>query len=177
MTSVSCSLTSYLKQYGNQLFLSTMRHNLLLFWCHDVMLLFLCSLVQIKLTLILKATELVEFVPIVISENFAIFCVTLVVLLTLCRLCMYHLLITFANSLDPDQAWQNVRPDLDPNYLKLWWYSWNNFSKKLILKKISRRQKSMQNYPACKELTTLFHSDGFCHTYWYKKYEIVDFVS
>ena len=81
------------------------------------------------------------------------------------------------DSLDPDQAWQNVRPDLDPNYLNFWWYSWNNFSKNLILKKISRRQKSMQNYPACKELTTLFHSDGFCHTYWYKKYEIVDFVS
>ena len=30
-----------------------------------------------------------------------------------------RLLITFANSLDPDQARQNVRPDLDPNYLSL----------------------------------------------------------
>ena len=28
-----------------------------------------------------------------------------------------HLLITFANSLDPDQARQNVGPDLDPNCL------------------------------------------------------------
>ena len=28
-----------------------------------------------------------------------------------------HLLITFANSLDPDQAQQNVRPDLDLNCL------------------------------------------------------------
>ena len=28
-----------------------------------------------------------------------------------------HLLITFANSLDPDQAQQNVGPDLDPNCL------------------------------------------------------------
>ena len=28
-----------------------------------------------------------------------------------------HLLITFANSLDPDQARQNVEPDLDPNCL------------------------------------------------------------
>ena len=28
-----------------------------------------------------------------------------------------HLLITFANSWDPDQARQNIRPDLDPNYL------------------------------------------------------------
>ena len=30
------------------------------------------------------------------------------------------LLITFANSVDPDQAWQNVGPDLDPNCLMLW---------------------------------------------------------
>ena len=29
----------------------------------------------------------------------------------------YHLLITFANSLDPDQARQKVGPDLDPNCL------------------------------------------------------------
>ena len=28
-------------------------------------------------------------------------------------------LITFANSLDPDQARQNVGPDLDPNFLTL----------------------------------------------------------
>ena len=33
-----------------------------------------------------------------------------------------HLLITFANSLDPDQARQNVRPDLDPNCLTPCWY-------------------------------------------------------
>ena len=32
------------------------------------------------------------------------------------------LLITFANSLDPDQARQNVGPDLDPNCLTPWWY-------------------------------------------------------
>ena len=37
-----------------------------------------------------------------------------VLYLTFCPLC---LLITFANSLDPDQARQNVRPDLDPNFL------------------------------------------------------------
>ena len=30
-----------------------------------------------------------------------------------------HLLITFANSLDPDQAGQIVGPDLDPNCLTL----------------------------------------------------------
>ena len=32
-----------------------------------------------------------------------------------CDFC--RLLITFANSLDPDQDQQNVGPDLDPNYL------------------------------------------------------------
>ena len=32
------------------------------------------------------------------------------------------LLITFANSLDPDQAQQNVGPDLDPNCLTPLWY-------------------------------------------------------
>ena len=39
--------------------------------------------------------------------------------LTLCQLC---LLITFANSLDLDQARQNVGPDLGPNFLKPGWY-------------------------------------------------------
>ena len=34
-------------------------------------------------------------------------------------LCPLSLLITFANSLDPDQARQNVGPDLDPNFLTL----------------------------------------------------------
>ena len=33
-----------------------------------------------------------------------------------------HMLITFANSLDPDQARHFVRPDLDPNCLKPCWY-------------------------------------------------------
>ena len=42
-----------------------------------------------------------------------------VLYLTLCQLC---LLITFANSLDPDQVQQNVRPDLDPNCLTPGWY-------------------------------------------------------
>ena len=32
---------------------------------------------------------------------------------------IYRLLITFANSLDPDQDRQNVGPDLDPNRLTL----------------------------------------------------------
>ena len=33
------------------------------------------------------------------------------------------LLIAFANSLDPDQDRHKVGPDLDPNCLKLCWYS------------------------------------------------------
>ena len=41
-----------------------------------------------------------------------------------------RLLIIFANSLDPDQARQNVGPDLDPNCLTLWWYFWKFFWKK-----------------------------------------------
>ena len=57
-----------------------------------------------------------------------------------------RLLLTFANSLGPDQARQNVGPDLDPNCLTLGWCSGKNFSKQLISKKISRRQKNMQNY-------------------------------
>ena len=50
--------------------------------------------------------------------------------LTLCLQCC--LLIAFANSLGPDQAWQNVRPDLDPNCFntlmvfpkRIFWKSW-----------------------------------------------------
>ena len=44
--------------------------------------------------------------------------------------CLYF----FANSLDPDQIWENVRLDLDPNFLTLWWCSWKSFSNVLILK-------------------------------------------
>ena len=36
-----------------------------------------------------------------------------------CAECNCRLLITFANSLEPDQARQNVAPDLDPNCLTL----------------------------------------------------------
>ena len=35
---------------------------------------------------------------------------------------MCRLLITFANSLDPDQTQHNVGPDLDPICLTLWWH-------------------------------------------------------
>ena len=51
------------------------------------------------------------------------------------------LLKAFANTLDPDQARQNVELDLDQNCLTLWSNSKKKFLKKLILKKkISRRQ-------------------------------------
>ena len=45
------------------------------------------------------------------------------------------LLITFANSLDPDQDPHHVGPDLDPNYLTPRWYSLQiqNYLKKFIL--------------------------------------------
>ena len=54
-----------------------------------------------------------------------------------------RLLITFANSLFQGHARQNVGPDLDPKCLTLWWYSWKNVLKNLILKKISKRQVKM----------------------------------
>ena len=60
------------------------------------------------------------------------------------------LLITLSNSLDPDQAQQNDRPNLDPNCFDtddcvcviVFW-------KKLIFKKYTT--KKHENYPACKE--------------------------
>ena len=56
-----------------------------------------------------------------------------------------HLLITLAISLDPG----HVSPDLDPNCLFP-----EYIFKNINFEKISRRQqKSVQNYPAYKELT------------------------
>ena len=56
--------------------------------------------------------------------------------LTLC------LLVSSADNLckqfGPRSGRQNVGPDLDQNCLTLWWYSWKNFSEKMILKKINR---------------------------------------
>ena len=61
------------------------------------------------------------------------------------------LLITFANSLNPNQAQQNVGPDLGPNCLTLM-VILKNFLKKSILKKIRGQINSIKNYPAGKEL-------------------------
>ena len=55
-----------------------------------------------------------------------------------------RLLITFANSLDPDQA-IFVGPDLDPNCLKLWCYSWKTFLKKV---NFNRQQKKHAKLPS-----------------------------
>ena len=68
------------------------------------------------------------------------------------------LLITFANNLDSNQAGQNVGPDLDPNCLTLWWYSWKIFLKKVNFKNnksTDNKKAHVQNYTACRELTML----------------------
>ena len=53
----------------------------------------------------------------------------------------WRLLITFANSLDPDQA-QQISDGISERF----------FWKSYIFKKKSKWQKNIQNYPACKEL-------------------------
>ena len=65
-----------------------------------------------------------------------------------------HLLITFANSLDPDQARLNGGPDLDPNCFTHWWYSRNIFFlKKLILKK----QQTAKTLPSRQRIKMKWH--------------------
>ena len=61
-------------------------------------------------------------------------------------------LITFANSLDPDQARLFVGPDLDRTVDTLIVFL-KEFFEKVNFEKI-RRQKITKNYPACKELQT-----------------------
>ena len=59
-----------------------------------------------------------------------------------------RLLMTFVNSLDPDQDRDNVDPDLDTDHL----YFDNGpeivFLEKLILKKSADDNRSMNKYPA-----------------------------
>ena len=62
-----------------------------------------------------------------------------------------RLLITFANSLDPDQDKQNVDPDLDPNCLCRTLFL-KKFEKVNFEKKSADDKENMKNYPACKEL-------------------------
>ena len=63
-----------------------------------------------------------------------------------------HLLITFANSLDPDQAWKKCRAWSGSKLFDTLMVFLTDFFEKVNFKKIYRRQKSMQNYPACKVL-------------------------
>ena len=58
-------------------------------------------------------------------------------ILTLSHLVQCHLQKFFATNLDPAQSRQNIGPDLDPNRLTLWWYSWKKLLNKLILFKKS----------------------------------------
>ena len=63
-----------------------------------------------------------------------------------------HLLITFANSLDPDQDRKNVSPDLDPNRLTLIVFLKEFFLKSKFWKKLADDNNSMKNDPACKRV-------------------------
>ena len=67
---------------------------------------------------------------------------------------VYCLLITFANSLDPDQAWRFVWPDLEPNCLTLWWYSWKIFLKKLFFFKNPQMTKKHEILPSMQRVNT-----------------------
>ena len=66
---------------------------------------------------------------------------------------LWRLLITFANRLEPNQAWQNVGPDLDPNCLTLMVFLKGLFKKVDFLKnQQTTKKKNMKNYPVSKEL-------------------------
>ena len=61
-----------------------------------------------------------------------------------------HLLTSFANSLDLNQAQQNIKSDLGQKELDPLKVFLKNFLKS------SRRQKFTKNYPACKEIMFFF---------------------
>ena len=64
----------------------------------------------------------------------------------------FRLLITYANSLDPDQAEMSDLIWIQTVAHSPWWYSWNYFLKKFILKKSADDKKSWKIFPACKAL-------------------------
>ena len=64
-------------------------------------------------------------------------------------------LITVANSLDLDQARQDVGPDLDPNCLTLRVISCKKCSKKLILKKDRQTTKKHAKLPSMQRVNFL----------------------
>ena len=61
-----------------------------------------------------------------------------------------RLLITFPKNFDPDHSRQNVGPDLHPNSLSLWWYSWKNLFKQLFKKKKKKKKKKNPPKKTCK---------------------------
>ena len=63
-----------------------------------------------------------------------------------------RLLITFTNSLNPDQDRQNVGPDLDPNCLTLILFLKETFENIILKERSADSNKSMHNFPAFKEL-------------------------
>ena len=72
--------------------------------------------------------------------------------------------MTFANSLDPDG--QNVAPDLDPKLFDTLLVFLKEFFEKVDFeKKTADNNKSMKNYPGCKELKYIINIDLklFCH--------------
>ena len=73
------------------------------------------------------------------------FCCSLMTLFGL-KISKCRLLITFANSLDPDLALQNVQPDLDPICLTLIVFL-KEFFEKVDFEKISRQQKRGKKFP------------------------------
>ena len=76
-----------------------------------------------------------------------------------------ELLITFANSLDPDQAQQNVGPDLGPYCLTHCRLHYRNifFISCIIFLTISKWQKCMQNFPACKKFRQILQKDNISY--------------
>ena len=59
------------------------------------------------------------------------------------------------NFLDPCNTQQNIGPDLDPNCLTFWWYSWNYSSKNLILlNKNCRQWKFIKKIPSMQSVST-----------------------
>ena len=63
-----------------------------------------------------------------------------------------RLLITFANSLDPDQARQNVGPDLDPKLFDTLMVFPKEFFKKVDFEKNQQTTKNMQHYTVGREV-------------------------
>ena len=88
-------------------------------------------------------------------------------LLTLSLLAVTCLLITFTNSLDPDQDQQNVGPDLDPSCLTLIVFL-KEFFEKVNFEKVSRRQQKPEKLPSMQRVNLSFS----CHSQRYSQYLI-----